>query len=79
MNRVGYRSESRDQVLGEPVKRAPRLTLEELEFLRTEIYSSLCCGADHPLFERVYQKLHVIIAFRGGKVFKREFPAGPNP
>lgn len=59
--------------------RAPRLTLTELEFLRTEIYSSLSCGAEDPLFERVYAKLAAIIAARGGRGLKREFkPASAN-
>jgi hypothetical protein len=51
-----------------------RFTLEELDFLRTEIYSSLCADAEDPIFERVYQKLKTMIAARNGPTHKREFP-----
>lgn len=51
-----------------------RFTLEELDFLRTEIYSSLCSGAEDPIFERVYAKLQAMIASRNGAGHKREFP-----
>lgn len=49
------------------------LTLEELRFLRTEIYSALSCGAEDRMFEQVHAKLEAIILARGGNPMKREF------
>jgi hypothetical protein len=40
---------------------AQQFTREELDMIRTEFYASLANGAEHPLFQQVYDKVHAII------------------